>query len=1065
MRIHSSIAGAALAIASACVSPFVSGTGGGGADTFDLVVASTTDVHGRLRGWNYETNRADTVRGLSRAATIVDSLRRAAPGRVVLLDAGDLLQGNALTYVAARVAPAAAIHPVMAAMNAMQYDAAAVGNHEFNYGLPFQDRTFRQATFPFLAANAYRPDGSHAYPSWTMVERGGVRIGIVGATTPGAMVWDRDNLKDRIVLRDIVPAVRAAVLDVRAARADVVIVTMHSGLGGASSYDTVTTTVPSENVAARTAREVPGIDMILFGHSHQEVGDTVINGVLLVQPKNWATSVGVSHLTLARDQGRWRVAAREARVVQTARHAESPAVLAATDSAHRATIRWVNAAIGRTPVAWRADSARVVDTPLLDFINEVQRRTAGADLASTAAFSLDASLDSGTISAARMQALYPYDNTLRAIRLSGTQLRAYLEQSARYYTTAGDGRVGVDPSIPGFNFDIVSGADYTLDLSRPVGQRVTRLEVRGRAVEPTDSFTLALNNYRQTGGGGYAMLSGAPVVYDKQQEIRQLLIDEVRRKGTIVPDDYFIRNWHIAPPPAIAALYQQLRRDDREDARAVGTPPASSAAPRRPRPATRLRVIGTNDFHGALEPRPDVTGTRRGGAAYLATAIRQATATCRPPACESIILDGGDEFQGTPASNLAFGRPVVEIFNHIGYAAGAVGNHEFDWGQDTLRARMRDARYALLAANVRYADGRDVPWIRDDTLVTRGALKIGVVGVATVATPTTTRASNVADLRFIDPAPVVDSLSKRLRARGADYVIVVAHAGAFCDRDGASNCTGEIVELAKALREPVDAIVSGHTHSLIDTEVNGVPVVQGRSSGTAFDVVDLGPDGSVHRVRDVLPDSLAADPAVAAIVSAAVARVAPLVNRPVATIAADLNREGSQHALGNLIADAMRTVGKGDVAIMNNGGIRANLRAGPTSYGALFEIQPFANILYRITVGGTSLRGYVEKLIARRPSVHVSGVVITYDSTRAVGSRVVSATVGGAALRDDAQYTLITNDFVATGGDGLGLAAGAIRTEILPIVDLDALVEYLRSLPQPVRGPADARFIAVPPTR
>ena len=534
-------------------------------------------------------------------------------------------------------------------------------------------------------------------------------------------------------------------------------------------------------------------------------------------------------------------------------------------------------------------------------------------------------------------------------------------------------------------------------------------------------------------------------------------MDEVRRRGTIAPADYFVRNWRIEPAAAVASLYGQLRRDNREDAHAAGTPAATSS--RAPRPATRLRIIATNDFHGALEARPDATGRMRGGAAYLATAIRNARAGCVSPACETIQLDGGDEFQGTPASNLAFGRPVVSMFNDIGLAASALGNHEFDWGQDTLRARMRDAHYGIFGANVRYADGRDVPWIRDDTLIVRGALKIGVIGLATVATPTTTRAANVSDLRFLEPAPIVDSLTRRLRARGADYVIVIGHIGAFCDRDGATNCNGEVVDLAKALHEPIDAIVSGHTHSLVDATVNGTPIVQARSSGTAYGTIDLGPQGATHRVSDVLPDSLTADPATAALVSNAVARIAPFVDRPVATIATDLTRTGNQYALGNLIADAMRVVGKGDVGVMNNGGVRANLRAGQATYGSLFEIQPFGNILYRVTVTGKSLRGYLAALVNRTPNVHVSGVTITYDSTKAGAARFVAASLGdGREIRDDAQYAIVLNDFLATGGDGLAVTNGAIRTEILQVADLDALVEYLKSLPQPVRAPTEIRI-------
>jgi 2',3'-cyclic-nucleotide 2'-phosphodiesterase (5'-nucleotidase family) len=483
---------------------------------------------------------------------------------------------------------------------------------------------------------------------------------------------------------------------------------------------------------------------------------------------------------------------------------------------------------------------------------------------------------------------------------------------------------------------------------------------------------------------------------------------------------------------------------------------------RPPRPATRLRISGTNDFHGALEPRADSRGVRRGGAAYLATAIRRARAECVAPACESLLVDGGDQFQGTPASNFAFGRPVARIFDRLGVAAAALGNHEFDWGQDTLRARMRGVRYAFLGANVRYDDGRDVPWIRDDTLIVRGKLRIGVIGLASVLTARTTAAKNVRGLQFLPPAPIVDSLARRLRARGADYVIVLAHDGAFCDRTGAASCRGEIIQIAQSIHEPIDVIVSGHTHSLVNTTIAGVPVVQAYSSGSAIDVIDLGPDSARHEVRNVLSDSLPPDAAVAQIARQAVDRVAPLVNRPIATMAEQLERNDPQYPLGNLIADAMRDAGQGDVAVMNNGGIRTGLRAGRVTYGDLFELQPFGNVLYRITVGGAALRAYLERLVARADArVHVSGLTMTYDSTAAVGNRVRRVTMAnGAPLDTAARYRVILNDFMALGGEGLGVTTGAIRTEPLSIVDLDALIAYLRKLPQPVHAPAEVRIVA-----
>jgi 2',3'-cyclic-nucleotide 2'-phosphodiesterase (5'-nucleotidase family) len=1035
----------------------------------EIVLAATTDVHGRLRGWDYyqsDPSKAVEPRGLARAATIVDSVRAAHPGGVVLVDAGDLLQGNPLAYVAARVSNDT-LNPIVGAMNALRYDAAAVGNHEFNYGLPYLERAVRQARFPFLAANAYRADGGRAFPAYTIVERRGVKIGIVGATNPGSMIWDRDNLKDRLVIRDIVPEVKAAVAEARAAGADIVVATVHSGLTGEASYDSAGTGVPSENVSARLAWEVPELAAVVFGHTHREVADTTINGVLLMQPRNWASSVGIAHLALERRGGRWTVASKRGAVVSTAGHEEHPAIVAATEGAHLATISYVTSPIGSTTERWTADSARIADTPIVDLVLEVERAATGADLASTAAFSLDARLGPGPITIADLARLYPYDNTLRAVRISGRQLREYLEYSARYYAGWPGGAEGiVADDVPGYNFDIVAGADYTLDVSRPLGERVVRLEVGGRPVAPTDSFTLALNNYRQTGGGGYAMLQGAPVVDDRQEEIRQLLIDEVRRRGTIRPEDYHRRNWALLPAEARTAALAEMRAGRGDGGRASGTVAASG---------TRLRIVATNDFHGALESRPDSRGVVRGGAAAVAAEIDSARADCVAPACQLLLLDGGDMWQGTPASNLAFGRPVVLLYEMLGYAASALGNHEFDWGQDTLRARMREAPFAILGANVRHADGRDVEWIPNDTLVSRGSLRIGVIGVATVVTATTTRASNVVGLRFDAPAPIVDSIARTLRARGADAVVVVAHAGAFCGQDGApaADCGGEIVDLARALTEPIDAIVSGHTHSLVRTVVRGIPIVQAMSSGRAIGVVDVrigAPHDSaaLPDVRQVLPDSVTPVAAVDSLVRASVAAIASRVDARIAEVSSTLARErgSGQYALGNLIADAQRWAAKGDVAVMNNGGIRADLRAGPVTYGDLFEIQPFGNVLYAFDVRGDVLRDWLEGLVRREwPDAHVSGVTIVYDPARPAGARIVSATLGGGRpIVDTATYTLVMNDFMATGGDGMGLAGRAGAPRNLSIVDLDALVDYMRSRPQPVTAPSETRVRAVAPS-
>jgi len=427
--------------------------------------------------------------------------------------------------------------------------------------LAYLNRAIAQARFQFLAANVYAPDGSHAYTPSITLTRSGVRIAVIGATTPGSMIWDRDKLRGKIEIRDIVPSVRTAVGDARAHGAKVVVVVLHSGLNEPSSYDTVATGLPSENVSARVAREVPGIDVVVFGHSHKQLADTMIAGTLLTQPRNWAGSLSVARIRVVRRGRDWHVSEKTARVIRARGHAEQATVLAATSDAHARTVQYVTSPIGTTAVRWSADSARVKDTPILDFVLEVERRTAGADLASGAAFNLNADFGPGAITMADMAELYPYDNNvLRAVKISGKQLRDYLEFSAKYYRASANGDSLTDPAVPGFNFDIVQGVDYTMDITKPLGLRITMLSRNGRPVVDTDTFTMALNDYRQVGGGGYSMLRGAPLVYDQQQVIRQLLVDEVQKKSVLRPEDYFVQNWRLAPDSIVGPAYRSMRR-------------------------------------------------------------------------------------------------------------------------------------------------------------------------------------------------------------------------------------------------------------------------------------------------------------------------------------------------------------------------------------------------------------------------------------------------------------------------------------------------------------------------
>jgi 2',3'-cyclic-nucleotide 2'-phosphodiesterase (5'-nucleotidase family) len=524
-----------------------------------LVVMGTTDVHGWLLPHDYFTGET-TDHGLSRLAPIVDSIRAANPGRTALVDSGDLLQGNPLAYVHSELRPGER-HPVVLAMDIMEYDAAAIGNHEFNFGIEHLDRSIEGATTAYVSANIFRHGSEeHAYLPYVLVERevGGrpLRVGIAGATPPGVHLWDRAHVEGRLEFRDIVESLRPVVAEMRDRGADVVVVAAHSGLEG-TSYDTLTTGLTAENAMSRVASEVPGIDAIFLGHTHGEVADTLIGGVLVVQGRNWGRSLAVAELGVTPVAGGgWAVTSRRGRVLRPDPRASSARLEGALAEAHARTVEYVTRPIGTSSERWTAEQARVRSTTIIDFVNEVQRRVAGTDLSAASAFNMAAVIPEGPVTVADMARLYIYDNnTLMAVRITGEQLRAYLEKSAEYYLpcpASGCDRV-TNPAVPGYNFDIVSGVSYTLDVSRPVGERVVRLERNGRPVRPEDSFTLAVNNYRQGGGGGFTMISGAPVVYDRGESIRDLLVEEVRRRGTLRAADVERSDWSVVP----AALAEQ----------------------------------------------------------------------------------------------------------------------------------------------------------------------------------------------------------------------------------------------------------------------------------------------------------------------------------------------------------------------------------------------------------------------------------------------------------------------------------------------------------------------------
>ena len=571
----------------------------------------TTDLHGNVLNWDYfqDASYADqpgNAIGLAKISTLVSAVRSERGAcSTLLIDAGDTLQGTPLSYYFARVEPitAAVVHPMAAAMNAIGYDAAALGNHEFNYGLPLLRRFQSQLHHPLLGANVLEwntdqpafdefvikdvpvggPDDHRGHGRGHSHRPGHdhVKVGIIGLVTPGCAIWDKANLEGRISFTGVVERASEVVPRVRAAGADVVIVACHSGARTSSSYGAA---LPwPENAAMLLAEQVPGIDAVLVGHAHLEIPQRFVTNastgrpVLLCEPLKWGMRLAVMDLDLCRgSDGRWEVASSAATLLDANTVTEDPEIVSLVAAAHRATRDYVNGVIATSTAPISAATSRFEDTPAIAFVNHVQadavtRALAGSPwaglpvLAVAAPFNPDAAIPAGDVSIRDIAALYSYDNTLAAIIFTGAQVRAYLEYSAAYFTQVTstgpfdlaeitNAVTSTAPSgTPDYNYDIMGGlggtaADrlsYDIDIARPVGSRITNLSYGGAPVTDTQRFVVAINNYRAAGGGNFPGVTTAPVVYDAQVEIRQLLIDWLARAKTIAAEMFSSVGWRL----------------------------------------------------------------------------------------------------------------------------------------------------------------------------------------------------------------------------------------------------------------------------------------------------------------------------------------------------------------------------------------------------------------------------------------------------------------------------------------------------------------------------------------
>ena len=459
-----------------------------------------------------------------------------------------------------------------------------------------------------------------------------------------------------------------------------------------------------------------------------------------------------------------------------------------------------------------------------------------------------------------------------------------------------------------------------------------------------------------------------------------------------------------------------------------------------------LRIIGINDFHGAL-----IETSSYAGAAKMASAVKTLS---EEKDGNVLILAAGDMMQGSMESNLERGQTVIEMMNLIGVDAMVLGNHEFDWGLDILQTRIEEMRFPCLAANVREKDAREVPhYLHPYTIIEQAGLRVGIVGLVTEDTATSVNPKYIRTLTIDDPILAARDAVRAVKTEGADIVILLAHMGCYQD-EITGELSGEAAELAAI--DGVDLIVSGHSHTIVNGNAEKVPIVQAGSKGKYLDVVDIVYSREENEIvsyqtklYEVDGRALSPHRKMKTLVEKAVKKVDKIRRNEVGQLTYSLPHDRrAVSPLGSWVSDGIREAVGADIALQNGGGIRVDvLEAGSVTEGELYEMLPFDNTICTAYLTGAQIRDVLEQgLFDDNHSIlQYAGMTVICDMTKPQGSRIISVHLSdGRPLLMGEKYLVAYNDFMAARGDGYPHLTAAEELRNTGINLREAVGEYLR---------------------
>ncbi|ERL66549.1 bifunctional metallophosphatase/5'-nucleotidase [Schleiferilactobacillus shenzhenensis] len=507
--------------------------------TTKLTILSTSDTHGYVLPTNYVIRAGVQPFGLTRAATVINTVRQEDPEHTLVVENGDFLQGSPLAYYAVRGTAQPDPTLLTQAYNALGYDVGTLGNHEFNYGSAYLRQVLATLTYPLAQANILAADGQPAFaPPYQLIKKGELTVAVLGLTTSFIPHWEGPDHIAGLQFADVLATAKTWVPRLRKL-ADVVVVIYHGGFERDLASGAPTERLTGENVGYALSA-IPGIDALVTGHQHRQLAGHV-HGVPITQPGYRGEAVGQITLTVAHSGNQWQVQASSARLLPTGEAAPDPQMTTLMAPVQATVEDWLDSPLGRVQGDMRItdpDAARITESPYIEFIQKVQMAATGTDISGTALFNNEGTGFGSTVSLRDVMTNYIYPNTLAVLRVTGSVLKAALEKSARYFQPGPHGTIAVNPRFltpkpQRYNYDMYHGITYTIDVAQPMGERITQLDYHGAPVRPDQVLEITVNQYRAGGGGNYTMFSADSIVRENQKDMTELIADYLKAHPVI----------------------------------------------------------------------------------------------------------------------------------------------------------------------------------------------------------------------------------------------------------------------------------------------------------------------------------------------------------------------------------------------------------------------------------------------------------------------------------------------------------------------------------------------------